>query len=291
MRNSSLWILLLIAVVFIATSALWVGCGDDDDDDSDDPDPDDDDDDTGPSQGEKGSLNGCVHDFLTKQPVQGATVKLLDDTTGDELGIEKVSPSGDGCITFEIPEGVDQVGVLVTRDGYYDTLQYHFDNGLTGEEFLFVSDSTASLIELALGMNMDPTKGHAAGGLYYGNPTDENPIGCNVVSFDPGDGDTHYMGFDDIPNVDRDTTDDPNTSSGKGVNPGNGYFVSVNETSNIQVTISATVGVNNPLTKTTVIPNLPADSIAIANIYFDPEKDTAVEEDPEDYQTPDWCID
>jgi len=288
MEKTSLWILLLIAAVFVLTCGIWAGCGDDDDDDDDNQG--DDDDTDGPGQGEEGSLNGCVHDFLTKQPVQGATVKLLDDTTGAELGIEEVSPSGDGCITFTLPEGVDQVGVLVTRDGYHDTLQYHFDNGLTGEEFLFVSDSTASLIELALDTPLDTTKGHAAGGLYFGNPLDENPIGCNVVSFDPGDGDTHYMGYDDIPSKDRDTTDDPNTTDGKGVNPGNGYFVSVNETANGAITISATVGTNNPITKTSIIPNLPPDAVAIANIYFDPDQDTDVAADPDDYQTPDWCL-
>jgi hypothetical protein len=96
---------------------------------------------------------------------------------------------------------------------------------------------------------------------------------------DPGDGEVHYFGYDDLPTTARDVEGAKNTESGKGVNPANGFFVSINETPG-QVTTSSTVG---GFTKTVDIPYLPADSVTIGNIYFTPGEE--FDENP----TPEWC--
>ena len=282
MNKTSLWIILMIAIVSVAFGSVWLGCASDDDGDSSD-----DNDDDDPSVGDKGSISGCVHDFATKSGVIGAKVTILNNDTGAETDISVTTKDTDGCVTIDgLGTDADFVGVKVTAEDNVDTLQYHFDNGIKDEEFLLVSDGTKTLIELALGVTMDPLYGHAAGSLYWGDPTDENPIGCQAVEFDPGNGDTHYFGLDGLPALYRDFPGDPTDTAadnGYGTNKDNGYFVSVNESPGM-VTVSTTV---NGTTKTNVIPNLPANSVAIANIYF------SKEEFPADTYptglTPEWC--
>ena len=279
MNKTSLWIILMIAVLSLAFAAIWVGCESDDDGDSTD---DEDDNDDDPSVGDKGEIHGCVHDFSTKTGVLDAKVTILNNDTGEETDIVVTTKETDGCITIDVGTEVDFVGVKVSHGDYVDTIQYNFENGIKNEEFLAVSNITKSAIEQILGVTLDTSLGNAAGAIYWGDPTDENPIGCQSVEFDPGDGETHYFGLDYLPALYRDFPGEPTggaADNGFGTNPANGYYVSVNETPGA---VSASVTVNG-ITKTNVIPNLPANSMAIANIYFN-------EDDFEQSQaTPEWC--
>lgn len=252
---------ILASVILMAGFAVMLGCGDDDDD-NDSGGGDDDD-----SGGGAGTLSAVVHDFQTKMAVQDAVVELVDNVSGDPLGDQwKLTSPSDGNVTFTgIPEGVDLVGVKVTKAGYKDTYQYDFNVGASGEEFLVVGESTADLVALILGVTLDPTKGFAAGGIYWGDPTDENPVGCAVVETDPApESGIYYFGPDDLPTPDRNVDSPENAANGLGVNPLNGYWVGMNIPAG-EVDITAYSGDN---VQTSFIPKVFPDSVCIANVYY-----------------------
>lgn len=256
MRNQLLFVLLIVLSLSIG-ALIVVGCGDDDDDSGGGGGDDDDD-----NQGS--SINAVVHDFQTKQPVADVVVELINNDTGESFDppITVTSPA-DGWVTLPIPEGVTQVGIKCSKQGYKDSYQYYFDAGLTGEEFLIISDVTASLVAQILGIELDPAKGHFAGGLYWGSPTDEGHIGCGWIETDPPCDEIHYMGLDDLPNPARDVTGDTPTD-GQGTNPANGYWVAMN----FDTGPAVATGHSGEFSESVTIPVVRADSINITNIYF-----------------------
>ena len=288
MRISALLIFLLVATMAFSFGLIWIGCGDDDDDDASSSDDDDDD----PAQGEPGKLNGCVLDFQTRQPVQSALVELLDNATGDPLtdadgnAITATSPGGDGCITLDgIPAENEFVGVKVSRADHKDTYQFYFENGLENEEFLIVSEATASLVSASLNLTIQPDRGFAAGGLYWGDALDENAIGCSIIEFDtPPDDGIYYFGIDELPTAGRAVTGDVPTN-GQGTNPccnddPKSFFVGMNQPLG-SVTISAkvpcTAGDDNCVedgdgnywfTESTYLPMVAPNSVCIVDVYL-----------------------
>lgn len=290
--HTVLWI---IFALFLSAAAFGVACGGGDDDDDDSSNGDDDDDDDGPGQGEPGQLNGFVRDFQTKAEVQDATVELVNDETGESFDppLTATSPAN-GEVTFEVPEGVEFVGVKVSKTGSTDTVQFHFEVGLESEEFLLVSNATKELIALSLGVELDLTKGVAAGGFYWGDPIDENPIGCSTVSFDPDDGlPVYYFGPDALPATSRDVTGDT-PANGQGTNPGRdgkgqaiSYYLSLNKELVSDLTIiGRTYDVESTGTvameETGIIPRIYENTVTIANVYI------TKDDSPTD-PTPDWC--
>ncbi|MBI5529327.1 MAG: carboxypeptidase regulatory-like domain-containing protein [Deltaproteobacteria bacterium] len=206
-------------------------------------------------EGQPKSISGTVTDFQSKQPVADVTVELYDDDNGASLGISGTS-GADGTITLDgIPASKGKVGVKTTKADNMDTIQYHFDSGATGETFYIISQTTVSLIAGILGVTIDPAKGVAAGSVYYGPSTDEEPIGCATVATDPAGGEIHYMDNSGIPTKDRDT---------KGTNPKNGYFSILNMEPGA-ININATVG---GATESSILPKLDANTVAISNVRF-----------------------
>ncbi|MBZ0272348.1 hypothetical protein K8I61_09945 [bacterium] len=294
-----LWWLSLVAMIaaLFTMSALLVACGDDDDDDDDGGDDDDDDDDD-VGTGEPGTLSGFVHDFQTKQPVAGALVEVLNDETGEPFDppIEATSPSGDAKVSFDIPEGHDQVGIRVSKEGATDTVQFHFDVGLANEEFLLIANATRELVALSLGIELDLTKAVMAGGVYYGDPIDEDAIGCAEVSFDPDDGqNVFYFGPDALPTAARNVTGDT-PANGQGTNPGYdgkgqaiSYYVSLNKEIDSNITLTGRVyddegtgTVENSVEETGLMPRLYPNTASIANVYYS-------RDDYDSNPTRPWC--
>lgn len=297
MRNTSFLVFLLTVVLAMSMTIAWVGCGDDDDDDDDSSA--DDDDDNGPDVGDKGKISGCIHDFQSGQGLLGATIELVNNDTGESLGITKTTTTSDGCVELTgISTDLDFVGVKVTKDGYKDTYQFYFDNGITGEEFLAVAESTATLVAAALNIAIEDGQGFAAGGLYWGDPTEENPIGCAKIEFDqPSDG-VFYFFTDKLPNLSRNITGNA-PSDGEGTNPAGdldqaySLYVSVNQDPG-PTTATATIydieddeaGTGSTLQESIYLPMVAADAVCIANIYF-PKGSGEGEYDSN--PTPAWC--
>ncbi len=259
--------------------------------------------------GEAGTLNGFVRDFQTKTEVQDALVELVNNVTGEPFDppVTATSPAS-GEVSFELPEGITKVGVLVKKDGATDTVQFDFAEGLEGEEFLLISNATRDLVALGLGLQpdcaavtddtpcLDLTKAVTAGGMYWGDPIDENPIGCGVISFQPDDGQgVFYFGNDALPNAARNVTGDT-PANGQGTNPGRdgkgqaiSYYVSLNKEIEYPLlitgrtfeaegsgTLDASQGSAN------VMPRVYPGTATIQNVYFSKGDFT---EDP----TPSWC--
>jgi hypothetical protein len=266
----------LTALLLVFSLGIILNCASDDDDDDDNDDNDD-------AAGNRG-ITAYVRDFQSKQEVQGALVELIDNSTGEPIGGDwaMTSPSG-GKVSFsDIPaEYGDLIGVKVSKAGNKDTYQFDFVVGATDEEFLLVGETTAELVAIILGVTLDPTAGFAAGGIYWGDPTDENPVGCAVVQTDPVPADgIYYFGADNLPLPGRNVPgDDPdNAADGLGVNPQNGYWVGMNIPPG-SVDITATSGSN---VETSLIPRVFPDSVCIANVYFSKDDYTS---DP----TESWC--
>ncbi|MBI5526877.1 MAG: carboxypeptidase regulatory-like domain-containing protein [Deltaproteobacteria bacterium] len=205
------------------------------------------------------SISGTVTDFQTKQPVADAFVELLDDDSGIPLGIGGVSDYEGSIVLRGIEAGVARVGVRVGKSDNMDTVQYHFAAGAQGEAFYIVSETTASLIGGILGITLDPSKGFAVGGVYWGDRFDETPVGCAIVTNSPAGGEEHYMDNSGIPTKSRDA---------RGTNPTNGFFMILNmNPGRIVITADA-----NGKRESVVLPDLPADSVAVSHIYFDRSK-------------------
>jgi hypothetical protein len=271
-------ILMLLAVVILSLGiVVAIGCGDDDDDDSggDDDDDDDNDDNTDWVPG-SGTLTAYVRDFQTKAEVQAVMVELVDNATGEVLGdawkTESAGGGDIGHISFDnIPDDLDQVGVRATKEGNHPTYQYFFDVGSSDEEILLVARATSSLVSGILGITLDPEAGFAAGAIYYGDPSSEDPVGCAVVQTDPDPADgIYYFGPDNLPNAGRSVTpnEPENAANAHGVNPLNGYWIGLNIAAGVSVSVSAYAGQGTDVTESAEIPMSFPDSVTIANIYY-----------------------
>ena len=254
------------------------------------------DDDTGPGQGAPGTISAYVRDFQTKTEVQGASVELVNDETGDLLGENYKQTSGsDGLVSFNnIPSDMEKIGVKVTKEGNKDTYEFHFNVGVTNEEFLLVSQSTVDFVSLGLGITIDPTLSVVAGGVYWWDSDNENPVGCAVVTVDPPAQHVYYFGPDALPTSARDISGSW-PANGQGTNPGVdtkghaiSYFMSPNQPlGEGTVTISAKAGADTaggepPNLAQTGIPKLSANSVCISNVYY--SKDIYPTN-----PTPSWC--
>jgi hypothetical protein len=234
------WILMLALIMGLAVAFACGGGGDDDDDDDDD----------GPGMGDPGVLHGFVRDFQTKVEVNNAFVEAIDDEFGLPFSPAITTTTGpDGEVSFDIPAGNKMVGIRVTKEGSMDTIQFHFDVGLANEEFLLINHGTRDLMLLSLGLDMIEGKAVVAGGVYWGEPIDENPIGCSMVSFDPDDGqEVYYFGPDALPNAAR-TVDGDTPTNGQGTLDASAqadghalsYYVSLNKDPVANVTLNATL--------------------------------------------------
>jgi hypothetical protein len=287
------FLLAAIFAVFLGSVLLFVACGGGGDDDDDSTSDDDDD----VQQGEPGTIQAFVHDFQTKQAVAGALVEALNDETGEPLDppVTATSPA-DGSVTLTVPAEITKIGIKVSKEGATDTIQYHFELGVTGEEFLLISNATKELVSLGLGVTIDPALSVTAGGIYWGNPASESSVGCAEVSFDPDDGAAiHYFGPDALPTLARDPTG-TTPADGQGTNPAYdskghsiSYYVSLNKTPASDITLIGTIydvagsgTADAAKVSTEVIPKLVANSAVITNVYF---SDSDYPTDP----SPAWC--
>ncbi len=267
MRVKGLLVLLLV-LGLLAGGLVFYACssGGDDDDTADDDADDDIDDDTDDDAAPPNSIGGVVIDYFSEVPLEGALVEVLNNATGESFDppITGISDTNGYVMLTGIPEGEEQVGIKVSLAGYKDTIQYNFNVGVTDEQFLCISNTTVAAITLLLGIEWDPAKGTAAGAVYWGDPTDENPIGCVEVTTDPPNDEIHYMNNLGMPSRDRDIDTPGNPQNGEGTNPNDGAFVSVNMDPG-QITITANADGN---VEEAVLPQLFADSVCIVTIYY-----------------------
>jgi len=290
------WLLMFLIAAFLITGTFFACGTSGDDDDTGTPPADDDtgadddsaadddtvvDDDTGTGDddtsdddsGAAGTISGTATDFKTDNPIPGAWVEAINDETGLSFDPQiKLQADQDGKVTLTgIPVTETSVGIKVSTSGYKDTYQFHFAVGATNEKFLGISQFLINVISGLLGITLDPNKISAAGAVYWGNEFDKNPVGCSEVTFaPPAPADsvhyfTHSELLGDLPTKDRDIGTPGDPQNGEGTNPLNGYFVAIN-VDPVAYTISANADSH---ISTSLLPTVPADSVAISDVYFD----------------------
>ncbi len=262
------------------TCADWLDCLESDcgysaaDDDSDD-------DDTV----DENSISGTATDFKEGTPLPNATVEAVNDEDGSSFDPAIVGTADEnGFVTLSgIPDDAKgAVAIKVTYNGYKDTYQFHFETGTSNETFLAVSNTVVTLVSGLLGITPDPTKGFASGAVYWSDGTDEHPVGCAEVTFDPGVSEVHYFkesALGVLPTDERDTDGngigDENGKGTNGVLDGDGgpmsYFVGVNADPG-SYTVTANI---DGVEATDTIPYLCADCVAITTVVYDSDPNAA----------------
>ena len=261
------WLILVLAAALVTAGMIAAACsnGDDDDtsddasddtaDDTGDDTADDTGDDTGDDDTGTGSFGGIVVDYLTSAPKVGATVELLNDTTGESFDPAiSGTTDADGAISFtDVPAGETMVGVKVDTANYMTTIQYDFAVGTTDANILAVSNTTVTLIAGSLGVTVDDTKGQVAGKVFW-VPTSGSPedVGCATVTSDPVDADIYYFGA---------LLPDPTYTH---TNPDNAAFAVLNMTPGA-VTLTSLVDGHEA---TNTLPKVYANSISITNVSY-----------------------
>ncbi len=210
-----------------------VGCGDDDDDGS-----------AGASGGGAGSpaagsggstagsggeagttpagnntMTGITRDLLTNDPVPNVTIRAMDNTTGDPLGIETTS-GADGSFTVTgLPDG--DVGLMVVGNEsaatpYMDVYYYNIPSDTQDREILVYPMMIGGIVDGSLGP-ADPETGGASGEVRYEVGGETYTVDCVVISV-PAQPDAlvYYVNDQAIP----DTT----LTEEKGRTIGNGRF-------------------------------------------------------------------
>ncbi|MBI5525316.1 MAG: hypothetical protein HY897_03210 [Deltaproteobacteria bacterium] len=204
-----------------------------------------------------GQFTAKAVDFFTKSPIKGAQIDVLDDATGEPTGMTTTSLE-DGTFAFDgLPDAAVNIGVRATMTDYMPTVQYHFPKDAQHVTVNVVSNSTVGIISALLGVEVDPAKGSVAGGVFWGDLTGYEGIGCAMVTTEPASGAIHYTDNSGYPTKDRDAL---------GTNKKDGIFTIINVDAGAGVEITATL---DTVSGTTTLPKVHAGSLSIANIWFD----------------------
>ena len=192
--STVLWLLLSIG--------LLAACGDDDGEQPEDMHPDSGH--AGEDGGGEPSLGfaAVLRDPVSDDPIEGATVKALDNDSGEPLDIDATS-GANGRITFEgLPAGKVAFLAVGEPEMTIDTYQYNIDSDAQDETLWIAAKSTATAVPLLAGFEGDPEMSSVSGAVYWINGDgDEEPVGCVTVAFE-GEGeasDIRYFGDNNLP--------------------------------------------------------------------------------------------
>jgi hypothetical protein len=236
-------------VLSMAIFLVFSGCGDD--------------------GGGEAAFRGKLIDFKSgraeEKPVPKITIKAIDNGTGQPLaGFEAVSDAS-GMVKFDgLPAG--KVGFLAVGEPgeSVDTYQFNIES-VTPEnyEILWIVDlGTYQMGPGLAGIDLDTSKGVAAGAVYWVNPQNQEEIvGCATVKADPESGDVRYFGDGGMPT--KLTSEDPENGRDS-TNKLNGYYL-IGNIDPGPVKIDAYVN-NEPKGNVEFVTF--GESICISNIYL-----------------------
>ncbi len=213
-----------------------------------------------------GTFQATLIDFQSKDPVEGALVKVLDNATGLPTG-QEVRSKANGLVELQLPKGI-RVGFLASGADAKPTYQFNIDSEAQDETLWLVSELTYNVAPALAGLTVDPTKGIVAGGLYFFNDKnqdgridegEEEKVGCGTIETTPAG---EYRYFNPTTGLPASLEAAPTTSKNLS------YFLAGNVAidQSGKVTVTAKVG-------TTVVGTVDIfvqpDSICISNIYAD----------------------
>lgn len=137
----------------------------------------------------KGTLIG----FGTDLPTADATIDLLDQRTGQLLGVQATT-DWSGEVTFTGLPASKPVAFLARRENHKDTYQFHGEPGETDGTLWIVPDTVYTLAMGLAGLNAKPDQGALFGAVYFVDEAGEEiPLGCLDITIEKGSGDIRYM--------------------------------------------------------------------------------------------------
>lgn len=224
----------------------------DDDDNDDEPMSDDDDD--------SPLVGGRVLDYVSAEPIMGATVELLDNETGESLSPAVTATSDiNGNVLLTVPAGHDQIAVETTAPAYNATRKHYYEVGTTNNVFWGISNIGEAIFASLLGISFDPAKSKFIGEVLWRDSAGTEPVGCAGVTLfpDPGTGfeKAYYFSSANIPSNSREKT-----------NPENGQYLlpDIDPTQHYSV-----IAVIQDMVEATYIPLFVQDVFVIVDIFFD----------------------
>ncbi|HPM76771.1 MAG TPA: hypothetical protein PK961_06750, partial [bacterium] len=219
------------------------------DDDTTDDDTGDDDTDVPPTD----PISVRLEDFITGQPVSGATCELVRNSNGGSFNPPLTTTSdAQGYCLFNQTEKVEFFSMKVTKTGLVDSYFFNYSTGYNWY-FYTVSNLTRTMIFTLLGLTQDETKGAVVGGVkWQPNSGDTQDIGCAEVSSSGGDT-VYYMDDAGMPTTSRTST-----------NPNDGYFLALLMDPG-SYTFTANVDGDE---ESEPVPQVFANSLTYVNIYY-----------------------
>ncbi len=212
------WIV-LVMVLLSSLTLIFAGCGGDDDDNEIAGDQD--------QSGEQELCNfkGLVRDFAQPEFLEGMTVYILDNTTGQKLtDYEAKVTASDGSYEFNgIPCG--KYGYLVEgnkniENKTVDTYQFEIQADAQDEIIWSVDELTYTAAPAMAGVTLEAGLGIAAGAVYWvDEEATEWPVGCATITTSPASTDIRYFSDDQLPTT---------LEVQAGVNTNNGFYLAPN---------------------------------------------------------------
>lgn len=233
--------------------------GNDDDDvedDDNDDGPSSDDDDDGSSQ-----ISGIVLDYVSMNPILGAVVELLDNSTGDPFSPPVTATSNiDGYVMLTAPDGHDVVAAETRAIDFVDTRKHFYVVGESGHVFWGISSVAEALFEALLAVEFDPEKSKIIGEMLWRKADGETePVGCagGLIYPNPGSsyGGVFYFSDTNLPSLIQEHT-----------NPSNGRYLAPNIN---PVDYYTVISVVEGMIEATYIPLFFQNVFVIVDIFFD----------------------
>jgi len=207
-------------------------------------------------------LTSAVIDGNSQQPVSGATVQLLQATSGQPFSpaISAITAT-DGSFLLLVPPSVGLAGIEVSQTGYLSSYYWGPIGNMISAMGPLTILSTGSMgqAEQQLGVTFDPTKAIVVGGVGWTNGPQSQAVACaTATSQVPGDsgpsGTTIYMDGQGNP-----------AAGLSGTNGNNGQFLIVNADPGAPAFIAAQAG---GYAASTTVPYLFAGGITWLTVMF-----------------------
>lgn len=137
---------------------------------------------------EKVTFKAQVQDNLSKQPMAGAQVTVMDNDTGEATAMTTTADA-EGMVTFELEKGrlYGFRSVLVDcKDTYVWNVSLELPEGEEYETIWLLSEMGFVSAAALAGFTPDPTKSIIAGALYWVNDAGaEEYVSCGTIKTDP----------------------------------------------------------------------------------------------------------
>jgi len=215
---------------------------------------------------EKVNVTAVVTGFGTEQPTGAVTVEVMVNDTGKGTGLTFTSDA-DGIVVVEGLDKGKEYGFKCTKENHKETYQWNIKaQGDVQEEFFIVPNTIYQMALGLAGLTPEAGMGVVAGAIYW-RDSDGNEEAIGGATVEVEEGDVRYM----APGNGLPTTLMDQACAAPGTTKGNGRYVVANLPPGRLTFTARDVDCN--VVGSAVMWNF-ADTIAVSNIYANPEVET-----------------